>query len=330
MMMRLSTLFLCLFLFPAITIGGPVTMEKVSYAGWPNCIQLSNGEIEIIVTTDVGPRVIRCGFVGGQNLFKEFEEEIGKTGGDEWRSYGGHRLWHAPEAMPRTYALDNSPVPYEWDGKMLTIVQPVEEETRVSKKFEITLHPDRNQVTLKHYLINHNLWDITLSPWCLTVMAQNGRGIFPQEEYRPHPDYLLPARPLVMWHYTDLSDPRWIIGPKYIQLQQDPNNSKKQKVGIMNTKGWMAYTLKGDLFIKRHPFDPTAVYPDYNCNAETFTNEEFIELESLGPLTELEAGGGTVEHTEEWFLFKADVGKEEADIDAKVLPLVEKTSTYLK
>jgi hypothetical protein len=313
-----------------MTMGGPVKMEKVSYAGWPNCLKLSNGEMEIIVTTDVGPRVIRCGFVGGQNLFKEFKEEVGKTGGDEWRSYGGHRLWHAPEAMPRTYALDNSPVPYEWDGKTLTITQPTEPETGVSKKFEITLHSDRNQVTLNHYLINHNLWDIELSPWCLTVMAQNGRAIFPQEDFRPHPDYLLPARPMVMWHYTDLSDPRWIIGTKYFQLQQDPKNSRKQKVGILNTKGWEAYALGGDLFIKRHGFDPNAVYPDYNCNAETFTNEEFLEIESLGPLTKLTADGGMVEHVENWFLFKAEVGKDEASIDKNVLPLVEKTSDFLK
>ena len=29
--------------------------------------------------------------------------EKGKTGGSEWHIYGGHRLWHAPEVMPRTY-----------------------------------------------------------------------------------------------------------------------------------------------------------------------------------------------------------------------------------
>ena len=69
-----------------------LTMEKVSYAGWPNCIKLSNGQIELIVTTDVGPRIMRFGFVGGQNLLNEYKDQVGKTGGDEWRIYGGHRL----------------------------------------------------------------------------------------------------------------------------------------------------------------------------------------------------------------------------------------------
>ena len=85
-------------------------MDKVSYGGWPNCVKLSNDQIELIATTDVGPRIIRFGYVGGQNLFTECKDQLGKTGGDKWRSYGGHRLWHGPEDPQRTYYPDNSPI----------------------------------------------------------------------------------------------------------------------------------------------------------------------------------------------------------------------------
>ena len=91
-------------------------LQKTPYGGWKNCIRLTNAEIELIATTDVGPRVIRLGFIGGQNLFKEWKDQLGKTGSDKWVIYGGHRLWHAPEVMPRTYAPDNGPVEYAWDG----------------------------------------------------------------------------------------------------------------------------------------------------------------------------------------------------------------------
>jgi hypothetical protein len=40
-------------------------IENVSYGGWPNCLRIANDEVELIVTTDVGPRVIRYGFIGG-------------------------------------------------------------------------------------------------------------------------------------------------------------------------------------------------------------------------------------------------------------------------
>ena len=146
-----------LFLIPQISSGAVQLQEKVSYGGWPNCVRLTNGQIELIITTDVGPRVIRLGFVGGQNLFKEFADQMGKTGGTEWRSYGGHRLWHAPEAMPRTYFPDNSAVKYTWDGKTLKLVQPIETTTGIVKEMEITLNPNENHVTVLHRLTNKNL-----------------------------------------------------------------------------------------------------------------------------------------------------------------------------
>jgi hypothetical protein len=300
-------------------------MNKLPYGGWHNCIKLSNEHIELIVTTEVGPRIIRFGFVGGQNLMKEYKDQLGKTGGNEWRIYGGHRFWHAPEAQPRTYCPDNKPVQHTWDGKTLKLVQPIETSTGVAKEMEITLDPKENRVTLVHRLVNRGLWDIEAAPWCLTVMAQGGRAIFPQEPYRPHPEHLLPARPLVLWHYTDMKDPRWLWGTKYIQLKQDPNATTKQKVGMRNTLGWAAYYLEGELFLKRFGFDAGATYPDFGCNCEAYTDADMLELETLGPLTKMPAHGGKVEHVEHWFLFKVTVGEDEDSIDENVLPLVRKT-----
>jgi hypothetical protein len=304
---------------------GGVKMEKVSYGGWPNCIKLSNGEIELIATTDVGPRIMRFGYVGGQNLFKEYKDQLGETGGKAWRIYGGHRLWHCPEDHKRTYYPDNSPIKYEWDGKTLKLSQPVETTTGIAKEIEVTLDGENNQVKALHRLINHNQWDIEASPWVLTVMAPRGRIIFPQEPYRPHPDYLLAARPLVLWHFTDMSDPRWRWGEKYIQLRQDPNLKTKEKVGFLNKQGWGAYYLNGELFVKRYPYDSAGTYPDYGCNTETFTDGDMLEFETLGPLAKIPANGGKVEHVEHWYLFKVALGEGESEIDAKVPPLVEKT-----
>ena len=296
-------------------------MKKIAYGGWPNCLRLSNGQIELIVTTDVGPRVIRFGFVGGQNLLKEFADHLGQTGGDEWLSYGGHRLWHAPEADPRTYYPDNVPVDYSWEAGTLKLIQPLEETTGIQKEIEITLASDRNQVKLVHRLINKNLWDVELSPWALTVMAQGGRAILPQEEYRSHPEYLLPARPIVLWHYTDMHDPRWIWGTKYIQLKQDPDAETKQKIGIRNSAGWATYCLNGDLFLKCCGLDPDANYPDFGCNMEIYTDPDILEVETLGPLTNLQPDAA-VEHVERWSLHRLEVGEEESEIDEKVMPLV--------
>jgi len=319
-------MFVLVALRPALPAQVQI-QEKFPYGGWPNCVRLSNGRIELIVTTDVGPRVIRFGFVGGQNLLKEFADQTGKTGGNEWRSYGGHRLWHAPEASPRTYAPDNSEVKYIWDGKTLKLIPPVERSTGIAKRIEITLDPAEHRVRLLHFLTNHGLWDAELAPWALTVMAPGGRAIFPQEPFRPHPEYLLPARPLVLWGYTDMKDPRWIWGTKYIQLKQDPKATTKQKVGMMNTLGWAAYYLNGDLFLKRFGFDANAACPDYGCNTETFTDREMLEVETLGRLAKLPPGG-RVEHVEYWFLNRVQIDENEAALDRQLLPLVRQTDRF--
>ena len=299
-------------------------MKTIAYGGWKHCLKLSNGKIEMVITTDVGPRVIRFGFVGGQNLFKEFPDQMGKTGGRQWRIYGGHRLWHAPEAKPRSYAPDNSPVPFEGKGLRVRLSQALEKETGIRKEIDIALDAARPRATVRHRLINDNLWDVEMAVWGLTVMAQGGRAIFPHEPFRAHTDWLLPARPLVLWHYTDMRDPRWTWGTRYMQLRQDPHAKTPQKVGFLNLQGWAAYALRGDLFLKRFVPVSGATYPDWGCNTETFTDADMLEVETLSPVQRVPPGGA-IEHTEYWHLFRAEPGEGEASLDRVLRPLIKKT-----
>jgi hypothetical protein len=162
-------------------------METVNYKGWPNCIRLANDQIELIATTDVGPRIIRFGFIGGPNLFKEYEGDLGSTGGDKWKLYGGHRLWHAPEDSVRTYFPDNSAVEHTYADGVLKLVQATETTTGIQKEIEITLSPYSSHVMLRHRLINRGLWDVELGPWCLTVLAPGGAPCSPKSRTRRGP-----------------------------------------------------------------------------------------------------------------------------------------------
>ena len=90
-------------------------MEKVTCLGLPNCLRLANGDAEIVVTTDVGPRIVRYARAGGENVLGEFPDAAKATSLGEWKPWGGHRLWAAPEAVPRTYYPDNGPVAFETD-----------------------------------------------------------------------------------------------------------------------------------------------------------------------------------------------------------------------
>jgi len=303
----------------AFAAQAEVTMEKVNFGGWPNSIRLSNGVIELVATTDVGPRIIRLALPGGENVFKVWPEQAGVKGGDQWNIFGGHRFWHAPEDKVRSYQPDNDPVAVGWKDGVLTLTQPTEPKTGLQKEIEIVMHPKEPRVEVRHRLRNHNLWAIEAAPWALSVMQGPGRAIIPQE---PISKDLLPARPMALWGYTDMGDPRWTWGTKYIQLQSDPANKKAQKIGIRNSPGWMAFQGKTALFMKRMSYDPKATYPDFGCNTELYTNGDMLEMETVGPLTHL-APGAMVEHAEIWFLLKYQVGPDEATMADKLTPLVQ-------
>ena len=99
MLIRGAVLFTLLAL-SSMSATAAVKVDKVEYKGWKNCYRVSNGEIEAIVTSDVGPRVIRFGFVGGQNMFKEYADQLGKSGEADFQLRGGSRVWKAPEDPP--------------------------------------------------------------------------------------------------------------------------------------------------------------------------------------------------------------------------------------
>ena len=96
-----------------LTCAAAVTIDKTPYKGWPNCYRVTNGEIELIVTADVGPRIIRFGFVNGQNLFKEFPDQLGKTGEEKFQLRGGDRVWKAPEDPVATWR----PIMFRWKSR---------------------------------------------------------------------------------------------------------------------------------------------------------------------------------------------------------------------
>ncbi|MBM4430018.1 MAG: hypothetical protein FJ026_06660 [Chloroflexi bacterium] len=278
-------------------------MEKVSYHGWADCYRLTNGLVDLIVTGDVGPRIIRFGFVGEENEFKEYEAMLGQTGGQEWRIYGGHRLWYAPEHSRRTYYPDNFPVCCEEHPGFLRVIQAPETGTGIQKEMDLRLSLGQAHVQVTHRLRNTGWHPLDLAPWALSVLAPGGTAIVPLPPRGPHPQFLQPASTIALWPYTDLSDPRWTWGRQYVLLRQDKQADTPQKAGFLVPDGWAAYVRAGHLFLLRFEHLPDATYPDLGSSLETWTDADMLELETLGPLVRLEPGA-VVEHIEHWHLFR--------------------------
>ncbi len=289
--------------------------------GWPHCIRLSNEEVELIIATDIGPRILHFGFIGGQNIFHLTPDDKGKTGGSQWRIYGGHRLWLAPEVMPGTYTPDNDPVSYTVHDRTIRITGKKEIPTGMIKEIEISLLAGSNKVKVLHRLINQNPWPVKCSAWAITVLRPGGMAIIPQEPYGEGDAYLLPVSSMALWSYTQMQDPRWVWGNNYILAKQDPSLKSEQKIGLLNKQGWSAYTSDNECFIKCFGFDPLVEYPDRGCNHEVYFNGDFLEQESLGPYGNI-APMDKTEQIECWFLSKSSPGDTDESIDRIFLPQV--------
>jgi len=314
---------MCLALM-AMNMSAQVKVTKTEYKGWQNCYRVSNGEVELIVTGDVGPRVIRFGFVGGQNLFKEYADQLGKSGEEKFQLRGGNRVWKAPEDPIATWAPDNVAVEIIPTATGLIARAPVEPLSSLQKEIEVSMAPSGSDVTVKHRITNRSLYTLEFSPWTLTMMAQGGVAISGFPPRGKHPVNLEATNPLVMWAYTNLADKRLTFTRKYLLLRQDPGNSEAEKLGTFNPDTWAAYLLNGEVFLKRTQADASKTYPDFGCSFETFTNNEFLEIETLGPMTKV-APSKTVEHVEHWSLYRNVKLSEftDAAIDQALLPLLQ-------
>lgn len=275
-----------------------ISVVKKSFQGWENCISISNGEVEVIVTTDIGPRIISYSIDGGKNHMAVFPETAGKTGGQEFQGYGGHRLWHAPEDLIRTYLPDNSPVEFRLLEDGVILHAPIEPKTQLSKSMRVIMDED-GTVYVDHRITNHGLFDVELALWGLSMFDPGGLLAIPNSN---HDSRLVANRAVAIWPYCSMNDERVYWGEKFITLK--PTNKKEAfKIGTTCHRGWAAYFNHNNLIVKEFPYYEGAQYPNYSCNFETYTNDRFIEIESLTPLLII-SPNQYEEYTEVWHIYK--------------------------
>jgi hypothetical protein len=306
-------------------------VEVIEYRGWKNNLKLSNGDAELAVTLDVGPRVISYSLPGGFNVLKNYDSMMGGTGEREWQIRGGHRFWLAPEDLTRTYFADNRPVKWEPLGKHgARFTPPPETEYGVQKVMEVELEGKGTRVRVTLRVTNVGKSPTDLAPWGPTVMAPGGVEIIPLPTKYNHPghpknakspaDYA-PNQELILWPFFDFADTRWSFGAKYILLRQDVNKGPT-KIGLAHREGWVAYLNSGVLFVKRFDYREGAIYPDLGTRYQTFSNEDMLEMETVGELVTLQPGQ-TAELVETWELHgNVPQVVTEQDVDRVVRPLL--------
>jgi hypothetical protein len=275
--------------------------------------------------------VICYRLTGGFNVMKNYDALMGGTGEAEWQIRGGHRFWLAPEDLTRTYFPDNRSVKWEQKSKLeVAFTPPPESEYGVQKVMTLQLAEKGTRVQVTLTVTNTGAAPTDLAPWGPTVMAPGGVEVIPLPKKAPHPGHVSnakspadygPNQELVLWPYFDFADTRWQFGAKYILLRQDVNRGPT-KIGLAHREGWVGYVNSNTLFVKRFDYRDGAVYPDRGTRYQTFSNEDMLEMETVGELVTLKPGE-SASLVESWELFGGvpDV-RTDAEVDRWVLPRI--------
>lgn len=277
-----------------------------------DCIQLSNGTLTLHALKNAGPRIIGLQINGGENLLAELPDSV-KAG--DYILRGGQRVWHGPEDLVRSYQPDYEPVEVQWENGMLSLIQASEPATGIQKTMTIREGKAANELIVDQVLTNHSLWTVKFTVWPICQARTGGFAILPLSQKDTG---LLPNRRVVFWPYTDLSSPNISIGNEFIFIRADYAKGEKTKIGWLNDRGWMGYCLDRTLLVKKAEFIPDGDYTDLGCSMECYCDANFIELETISPLFEVQPGG-KVSQTETWVIYpEVDLSMDEKSVGQAV------------
>lgn len=159
-----------------------VNILEINYKHYGKCLKITNSVVEIMVTIEYGPRIVKYGYVSGRNQFAEDVNNKISTSHGDYYIIGGHRFWHLPENKDRTYIPDNKKVEYESIFNGVRLIQEIEKWTQVQKIIEITFELSSSKVNILHKIVSLNAFDINISVSGITAMSKGGIEIIPLEE----------------------------------------------------------------------------------------------------------------------------------------------------
>lgn len=113
-----------------------MNIEKTTYKQWVQAYRCTIGLMELIVVTEIGPRIMSFKLKGKVNIL--YEDKTNFSVGD-WKIYGGHRFTTAPETND-TYQSDNEPCEVTIAYDRIIIAAPVADSNclRVCNKINDT------------------------------------------------------------------------------------------------------------------------------------------------------------------------------------------------
>jgi hypothetical protein len=278
-------------------------LTEMEYENFGRCVRISNGIIDCVVTIEMGPRILRFGFIGEKNIFyndlkRKYKRPSGGTSDKNatYYLYGGHRL-QICQSLQIDFS-DNSPVVYSIPGESVTFMPPKLKKKEIQLAYEIIMGKEASDIMIVHTAKNCSKEAMVLGLFPATVLESGGITVIPQNQ-QPQTD--LPNRTLNFWPDTDICDSRIFFGNRFLTVHQEIGNEKPLRIGTNNNPGWIAYAGNGFTLIKRFVPNAQAAYPDSGSCSEISLSPDYAELSTLSPIYQVQPGE-TIKHVENLFI----------------------------
>ena len=264
-----------------------------------DCLEAAFGNLNMLLTLSVGPRIISLRYGKSENLFAELPDaSLDYLNGGKFHLYGGHRLWLAPEDPVVTYIPDDWPINVKVQPNSVELIQEVDRKTGLRKIIRVQDSGHKDAVIVDHLVCNEGEAEKKIAPWAISQMKSGGTGILPLRATRGDSPFL-PDRSLILWPYTDIYDKRIHVHKDFVFVNTLPQNERAVKVGTSNVMNWAAYYKEPYLFVKYSAKADGTCALDLGAEAQCYCDHRCLELETLG-LYQVVKPGETAVHREIW------------------------------
>ncbi|MBN2273417.1 MAG: hypothetical protein JXR41_04495 [Bacteroidales bacterium] len=285
-----------------------------NYNGWGwQALFVDNDFVQLLILPEIGGRVLHYGFendtfmaVNSSQINRSYDITTNQTG--PWTSwgYGGYKAWPAPQSVwnwpPPPYLDWGS---YEWsvehasaDSVIIYLKSPVESYRtpglQQARRFKI--YSNSTRVRVEQILKNISNSRIEWSVWEVTQAVVDHNGTHDYEN-------------ISTYFPSGESDIKVLMGSKIPTAEVEDNVRRFNyagsgwKIGTLLKEGWACFVDESDeqTYAKIFDIDPvSAQYPDQNSNFQIYVGGNYVEIEVLGPLTDI-AQGDSIVYTENWY-----------------------------
>jgi hypothetical protein len=295
-----------------------IQISQITYHGWPNSYQISNGKVQAVVVPAIG-RVMQFQFAGGDNVFWQDRSLDGKSSdpnSKQWTNFGGDKSWPSPQddwskmtgrGWPPPPGFDAVPYGAQVVNGAVELISPVDPSYGIRVRRRIALGPAGSRMTITTIYEKVSGAPVKIGVGVITQLRDPERlfMVLPKPSRFPEGYVLL-----------QFSRPEEVSMKDGLVSLRRGRRTSTQIGSDADTLLWMdeKYVVRID-----SPRVSGGEYADQGTNSTIFTAPDpqaYVELETFGPLTVM-SPGNQMERSNTYTLLRRT--QKNPDVEARKL-----------